>query len=453
MSAWRRRMSRDTGAYRDSAKLIGGECAGAILQFAGLAWVAQLLGSSEFGHFVLVLGYSAVIDQICNFQSSRLVVRYGAAAIATGAKAQLAQLIKACLLLDIAGALVATAIAFTLAGPVASWLDGAAAIEYRLFSLSILFNVIGHAAGLLRLHNRFGFLGTYAGLGPGLRLAALAMVSADDTATLHDYIIAFLIADAIARIAILTRGTIEFRRLAVPNAGTLSLRRLIAAHPDILSFAVFSNLNDSVLKVIQQLDLFVIAKLLTPADAGLFRVIKALGSIPALVSGASGQVIFTNLAQLQATTSNQVAPFLRQVWAALLSIAVVGMTVYAIIGKSFVTAVFGPDFSQAYPASLVYMSGAALGLIATPLTPHLLVTGQQRRLFVAYALASAAYLFTIVIGALTGGLVGSAMAFPALYLTYVLAIWPIGLLRHLLSNSASSQRQTGQGPGNDYKDY
>jgi O-antigen/teichoic acid export membrane protein len=384
--------------------------------------MAQLLGPDTFGQAALVLAYVALIDLLFNFQSARLVIRYGAQAVIADDLLQLGRLLKLSFLLDLGSAVLATAIAVSLARAISGMIDGADVGIYYLYSLTILGNIVGHATGLLRLFDRFSFLSFHAFISPALRLGAVAAVSIAPPVTLRTVIVALVVAEIAAKSVLLVRGLIEIRRKALVGFMSLPLKGITVAHRDIVNFAIFSNVNDSVLKVVQQLDLFIVAYLLAPTDAGLFRVIKSLGSIPALISGAISRVVYPEMAKLHAESSGHLRVFIGKLRITLGILAVIGMGVYVLVGDPLISLTFGADYRQAFPASVVYMAGTALGLVALPLTPLFLVTGRQRQLFVAYLVSSGAYLLAISFGASFAGLLGAAFALPVLYVFYLLVI-------------------------------
>jgi O-antigen/teichoic acid export membrane protein len=166
----------------------------------------------------------------------------------------------------------------------------------------------------------------------------------------------------------------------------------------------------------------VVSYLLGPSDAGSLRLIKSLASLFSMVGESIGQVIFPEMARLVSAGEMALTTFLRRLLPALLALAAVGYIGYALAGPILIQFLFGDSYAEIYGPSLLYLVGSALGIVAVPLTPLLLVRGQQRALFVAYLIAGTAYLSAIVFGAQLAGIYGVGSALPALYAAYLLTI-------------------------------
>jgi len=397
-----------------------GEALGALATVAATALVARALEPEGFGYFVLVLAYASALELLFTFQSSRVFVRYAAAAEAAGNRTDLGLMLRYCQLLDVTGMAVALAVGLSFAPFVTGRIGLDSQAPVILYCIVLLFGVTGHAQGVLRHFARFAFIGFHGALSGLLRLAAIGVAVWSGRDSLTEVVVAFLVADALARMVLVFRGWLESRRQCLAPPWRLRFQDLRQRYPDVINFALLSNLSDTVLKVAQQADVFVIAAILAPAEAGFYRLIKVLGSVLTMAGSAVGQVIYPQIAKLHLTDPTALRAFLRNLWKLLAVGALTGFVVYALIGEAVIHAIFGPDFLPAYRPSLIFMAGAALSLLCLPITPLLLVRGQQGALLMAYSVASASYLAVLAAGATSQGLVGAAFAFPGLYVAYIL---------------------------------
>lgn len=406
--------------YRDSSILALGEGLAALAAIGSLALAARILGPDEFGRLAMIVSLAAVLDLVFNLQSGRLMVRYGADPVAGGRRDELAGLLKLCVLLDLAGGLTA-------------WLSGAILVSVlvpgtldlpsaalQVYLVTVLTNVCGHANGLLRLLGQFVGLAVHRVVSALFRLAGMIMLVASGSDGLAQVVWTLVIAELAGRVVLVALSLLAARKAGVAGFLLVPLPRIRDRYPDIVSFAGLANLGDAVLKVAQQLDIFVVAALMAPAEAGLFRAVKSLGSVPQLAASAVSQVLYPAIAHRDIMGGRELWAFLRPVWLGLAGASLAGCLVYFLVSDYLVPLIFGADYSEAVTPSAIYVAGASLGLAMVPVTPLVLVRGQQRRLFVSYLGAAAAYVGGVSIGASAAGLAGAAAGLAALYVVYAI---------------------------------
>lgn len=419
-------MSGITKVYRQSGQVIAGEGLAAVFGFAALTLCARALGPDVFGQFALLLAFAAAIELLFNFQSGRLLIRYGASAQAAGNVSDMSRLLKLALFLDMAGAAVATAFAVLIGFVGLPFLGDVNAGLVYLLAVAMIFNIVGHATALLRLSDRFGFLAIQRVVASLLRLLGVGAFLLADGLTLRNAILAFVLADICARVLLVVRARREATNLGLGGFMQEPLAGIRQVHSDLVSFVLFANVNEWVLKVVQQLDVFIVAALLSPADAGFFRVVKSLGAVPALISGAIGQVIYPEIARLSASTAAVLRGFLRRLWGVLIPTAVVCSIAYWFVAEPVVVLLFGHEYLPVATASIVYMVGWAMELTLVPLTPLSLVSGRQRDIFLSYCAASTVYVLGLFLGSRFAGLNGASAAFMGLVVTFGVSM---GVLR------------------------
>lgn len=414
---------------RNSVYTVGGEAGAAILNFFMLATLARWMGPEDFGQIVLAMTYALTFDLLLNFQSWRLLIRYGAQAVKNDNPGQLASIIKVSALMDIGTAIVATACCFGFARTLMPYFNGSDIDIFHIFSLTVLFNIVGHSTGLLRLFERFVFLSMHRFFSSLVRLFAVMALMSFGTLSLVNVAWALVISEGAMRGVLVIAGLIEASRQGVGKFYRAPVMYLMEVFDDLLSFSVFSNLNDAVLKVFQQVDILLVAFFLMPAEAGGFRLIKSIGSICTMVSGALGQVIYPEIARIHAENKRHLNRFLRRLWIILAFVSTVGFFGYWLLGNVIIEYIFGQDYSTIFLPSVIYVFGAAVGIMLSPFTPLLLVRGQQRLLFFAYLIASIAYISSVVIGVKFWGLVGASGSFLVLYVFYFFVLMYFEVLK------------------------
>jgi len=409
--------------YSDSAITIGGEVISALTNFVTLALLARLLEPEMFGQLALAIAYTLSFDLLLNFQSWRIVIRYGANALDRQDLPELGRILKLSVFLDASSAIFAALLSVLFVKWIVPIVGGGDDRVFYIYSITILFNAVGHSTGILRLFGRFKFLSIQKVLAAIARLLAVLLVFSIGDGGLLPVTIALVGAECSLKMVLLLRGYLELNNQGLLQFFRSPVRGVRENYPDIVSFSIYSSLNDTVLKVVQQLDIFVVAFFLTPAAAGVYRVIKSLGSIGTMLASAIGQVIYPELARIYVSSRERLAPFLKRLWVGLSIIAAIGLGAYLLIADFLIAVIFGGDYSEFYIPSVIYMFGAALSIVCLPYTPLLLVKGKQRVLFVAYLIGSFAYIASLTLGVMQWGLIGGAAAFPILYVFYFLVVW------------------------------
>ncbi len=420
-------MAAKARLYFNSVVSVGGESGAALVNLATLALLARWLGPEDFGQIALAMTYALSFDLLLNFQSWRLVIRYGAAAMERNDRLELSRILKLSAILDVGSAVLATFASVALAGFIVPWVSGGDVLLFKVYSATILFNVVGHSTGLLRLFEKFTFLSAHRFATALARLSAVFALHWFGQLSLTNAVVGLVGAECAMKVVLLVGGLLEARRQGLSDFARASLQGVTRIYDDLVSFAMYSNLNDTVLKVVQQIDVLMVAYFMAPADAGAFRLIKSLGSVVAMVAGPVGQVIYPEIAKIYATDPDRLPGFLAKLWRTLGLVIAFGFIAYVLVGEFVVEAVFGTGYLLIFQPSVVYMLGAALSVLCLPFTPVLLVQGRQRLLFVAYFFASAVYIVAVCLGAGHLGLVGAAAAFPLLYMSYLLVVGRIGL--------------------------
>jgi O-antigen/teichoic acid export membrane protein len=415
-------MMRERKLVAHSAFLLSGEITAAALNVATLALLARSLSPGNFGDVAVVIAYALTFDVLLNFQSWRTMIRYGSPALVEGRTNDFMQIAKFCFLLDVVSAIGATALAVAVAFFALPFFDAPEPTIVAFYCLTILFNIGGHSIGVLRSLDHFAFLSLHKGLSAAMRFVTVAGIAAFGEMSLSSALVGLVFAEVAGKVLIVGRGLFALRAQSAGRFLLVPLRGIRTKHRDIVSFSTYSNLNDSVLKVAQQVDVLIVSQLLGASAAGSFRIIKSLGSIFSMAGGSISQVIYPEMARRFASDRESVNSLLWRLIPGLLAVAVVAYVAYFIAGRMLITHLFGESYALLYGPSLLYMLGAAVGIATLPITPLFLVRGRQRELFVAYLCAGTAYLAAIIGGAGAAELYGVSTALVALYVTYLFVV-------------------------------
>ena len=354
--------------------MLGGRGVAAVLGLLYLAVVTRTLGIAKFGEFTLVIGTAQTITGLVGFQTWQLIVRYGMDHLHQERMAALARLVRGCLALDVAAAIVGGLLAVaavTLLGPKFGWDDNVRRFAL-LFCFVSLLAVRSTAVGVLRLYGRFNIAAAADTALPMARLtgALLAMAFAP---RVESFILAWAAADLIAAAffwtaAIATMKGFKWRE------GSFSLPRIREENPGIVGLAGITNAGQSFTLVGKQGSVLLVGYFATPAAAGAFRVAHQLGQAMAKVGQLLSLSLFPEL--MRARTASQDPEHFRALLTRTVGFAAIaGVVVFLfllIAGEFLLKLVSGPEFAAAYPLLLLLGSAAIVDFVAVGFGPALI---------------------------------------------------------------------------------
>lgn len=400
------------GLVANFGVLFSGNAVATILGFVSWMLTARALGVELFGVLVLIQTYALTIDAFVNFQSWQLTIRYGAIAIERHRDDELADVFKFGLLIDLGSALTGTALALAGAYWFCHWQgwDGTHLLMVMLFSLSIAFNLHGTPTAVLRLFNRFGWLAWHQTLAAAGRVALLLIVYFF-TPSLWGFFLAWLISEVAGHLLLLAMGWRELHRRGLSVWRQGRARNAIQRHRDIWRFAWTTNLNKSAKYGGQQVDILLLGMLISPAAAGIVKIIKLFVKALGALAVPLDQSVYPDLARLW--TRGQLERFKSHLLRVGLLGGALGLAIWVgllVSGPWLLTHVFGEEYRQAYLPLLVYLAPSSLALFAIGFRAGLLSMGKVRTIFVSTLIGYGIYFVVMPVLAVQMGVLGAAIA-------------------------------------------
>jgi O-antigen/teichoic acid export membrane protein len=275
-------------------------------------------------------------------------------------------------------------------------------------------NAISTPKGMLRLFGRFDLLTAHSTITPAIRLAWVTVLAFTGGSLLW-YIIAWLIAGWGGAAVGFWFGWREAARRSMLNEIDGSMRRLAHRNSGVWRFSIFSNLNSSVALIPTQLAVLLVASLLGPAAAGVFRIAREVGTGMLKPVDVINQTIFPDMARLVATRNWR--RLTRAAVRAGMTAAAVGLAVTLLIlvaGNILIGLIFGKAFVAAVPILLLMAIGTSIRVLAFAADPIMYALGRPG-IPLILSLTSALLFVTVMIWRLPiDGLPGAGWAFLAM---------------------------------------
>lgn len=369
---------------RNTGWLLGSKGLGAVLSLFYLAITTRTLGPEGFGVFSLVIAVAQFIARIITFDSWQAVVKYGQAPLRDNRADMLGLLIGSTLTIDAisaaAGLGVAALLAFGL-GPVLGWQHDIAWLGFG-YAAVVLLALRSTAVGVLRLLDRFAAAALAESMMPVVR-----MIGAVAAWWLMPTPLGFLMAWATSEIVVSsTYWILAYRhgRHHVARVRPVSPAQAQRHFPGIVPFLMASNINLSLVTVINSLPIFILGMFVGAAEAGYYRLAAQLGNAMTTFSQLMSRAIFSETTRSHvreggtADRHAELRQLLRKISAFTIFSASVIVLALFILGKWLLVTMSGPAYLPAYTLLLLLGGAAAIEMAGVSFDPLLMTIDRQR---------------------------------------------------------------------------
>lgn len=397
--------------YARLGKLLGGKAVAALLGIPNLVLATHMLGARDFGVLMLVSSFAALVGGIAEFPCWQAVLRYGEEAIQAGDEPRLLRLLRATMLVEIAGGVAAVAAAALLGrllGARLGWTAEALAfaVPFAFYTLASIRSV---PAAYLQLRDRYDLLALHSLVQPATRLAG-ALLAVALGAGLRGFLGAWLAA-ALAEFAMLwlLAGWVAHRHFGLQRL-IGSPRGVFGENDRLLVFMLGANADVTFGDLADRLTPVVIGWASGPVATGLFRVAQRGTTLLSQPAAMLGRTLYAEFAAMAAAgdVPRLRAAFRQSTGVALAASAPVLMLV-ALFRHPLVRLLGGEGFAPAAAPMLWLVGAQALLLIAPPASAALVALGRPGTSLLGNAGARLLLLPALPVALASFGLAGAGM--------------------------------------------
>ncbi|MBO1075863.1 lipopolysaccharide biosynthesis protein [Roseomonas marmotae] len=398
---------------RNAGTMLGGKAAMGLINLAATGLAFRALGVETFGVLVLMHAFAQAASSITKFQSWQAVLRYGAASLEHGQRAEFRSLVRFTAGLDAGAALggmaICAAVAWWLGGlfNIAPELAGMAA----LYATSSAFMVMATPTGLLRLFNRFDVLATRDTLGALVRLAGAGLAFFLGLG-LPAFLTVWYIATAVGGLSLVYAAWRELRKRGlIGDAGEGRPPPAARVHPGIWSFVWTTNLTATLSLASGHLGALCAGAVLGPAEAALFAIARQIGEAALKPGRFLSPAIFPELARLAASRDRRaIGALLRRALLASTAGSALLLVVLALLGQPLLRLVGGAEALPAYPVMMLLGIASGIGFASFALEPLLMSIDRQGAALKARLAGAVLYVPAALTGMHLAGLWGAGLA-------------------------------------------
>lgn len=363
--------------FANTAWLLGGKGFGALCSLVYLVILTRTLGLKDFGHFSLIFGTAQALIAVAGFQTWQVVVRYGAPHVHREDWAKFGRLGMLCGIIDAAGAVFGSIVAFVLIYGFADTLDlNPDFIDMAfVFCCAMLWALVSAPTGIVRALNRFDMAVYVEAVVPIGRLIA-ALVIWWTGPTVGRFLLAWALIDILEAICYWAMA----RRLC-PQAVRLShlwnWRQAIAENEGVVRFFMATYASSALGAVTRYGPLLAVGGLVGTKAAGLYRLASQLTQSMSKLSTLLTRAVYAEVAR--ASAASAVAEFRKLTVQTSKIAGITGALVVAVAligGKQLLAIVGGEDFEEGAVVLVPLAIAASFELASVAFEPVLHSTGR-----------------------------------------------------------------------------
>lgn len=394
---------------KNSSYLAASRGVAAVASIATLAFAGRGLGLLLFGALVLITSYAKAASGLSKFQSWQLIVRYGGQALHAEQPEEFKTSTGFAFALDVVSGIAGMLVAVAVLPFVAAWVGIRQDQLWLALLYCTLLPTMGAATptGVLRALDRFDLI-SWQGTTYPIARAILAGIAYFTGAPFEAYIATWYVTDLGGDLYLWWLAWRELRRRGLLEGIRPTLRP--TSLPGAWRFAIQVNLTASVQAAWGPMARLVVGGLLGPVGAALFRVASSLADSAQKPADLLAKAFYPEIVRMDPKTKKPWKLLLRTS-ALATGIALIGILILLIGGRSLITLIFGKQFLGAYAALMVLMVVPLLGVLSFPMVPMLYALDRPDAPLTARISGTASYFIIVAPLCWRFGLVGAAIAY------------------------------------------
>ena len=403
--------------YRNVGILFTGNIISSLLGLVSLAILTRALSLEIFGIYTLIIALVHILDRLTSFQTWQALIHFGSHALEQNDKKQLTSLFLFGWLLDIASGFVG----FGMALAITIWLPGmfnlneATLLPVAIATSVLLFNWLSSSTAIMRLFDRYYAQAIYQNITAILSLTSVIFLWYSDTTNLLPYLAAFAISRIIGQLTFAGLSIQEAINQGIWSADQINLKHMFQKSPKLWRFVFTTNL-DGMVRVVREIDVFVVNALLGPTFVALYKIARSLTSAVGKLTGPFYQASYPELARFIAQKDYiGMTKMMKHTSLSLGAFVTLSWLLFLIFGPFILPTIFGPAYASAYPVTLACMSAMVIWAFAQPLSPAMMALGKVGSLLVIHIITTVLYIIMLAVASKYFGLLGAGISLTIFY--------------------------------------
>ena len=430
---------RLSALLRNVGVLITGNALNGVLSLVYLAIITRALGLEQFGLYGLYMAYVGLFTRLTGFQTWQGLIAFGTPAYEKKDRGLLLDLLCLGSLLDFASGIVGYVLALLIAVMVPFWfgLGEDASTNVAIVASMLIFNWRNIPVALLRIYDAFLPQAVFSNVASALQLVAVSILYWQGEERMIVYLTVTTINNIVGQLGFYLYAVWRAHKDGLFSVNSINLRTLPARCPGITKFLLATN-GDGFVRVLRDLDVFIVNALLGIAAAGLYRIARLLTRAIGQLTGPFYQSIYPELARFLANNDHtSMVQLMRQSAILLGSLTLICWLGFMLLGKTFLALVFGADFTAAYSVAAWCIGGMVVWGATHPLSPAMMAWHQAGTALKINFATTCIYVVALYLLTSALGLEGAGVALLTFYIIWGI-VMSIAVSRHFKSLRARS---------------
>lgn len=396
---------------RNAGYLFSGKLAGALFSLLAFACAARALTPTLFGVVMIVHSYADAAGGLAKFQTWQFIVREATPALHRGDRDRARDVIRFSFGLDITSGLTGMVGAIVLLPWLAQWFG----IDRPTLPLAIAYCTLiptmsaATATGVLRVLDRFDVIAAQQIVTPVLR-AGGAVLCYVTHAGFTGFVVTWYLSDLLGDLVLWWYAARELRRRDMLDALKPQVIAAGRRLPGAWRFVWTTNASHSIYAAWGPLTNLIVAGILGPAAAGLYKIATTLADSAAKPADLLRRGYYPEIMRLD---PRERRPWLLGLRMGLLAGAI-GLVILGVVlvgGKPLIALVFGRKYTGAYELLKLMAVSLVVTIAFFPLESLLYMAHRQSTALVAQLVAVVAYLILLTVLCHAFGLTGAGLAY------------------------------------------
>lgn len=384
--------------------LLGARAINAPLSLIYLALATRALGLEQFGLFAAILALGQTVTGLASFQTWQLIVRWGAGERdALPDPATLREVTGFAIALNLVSIAAGVVIAALLVATLPLWFALPGELVWPTFAFCVISLIATRTTpiGLLRVHFRYA-----AGTAAESVLPITRVLGALAAWVLMPNVTGFVIAFALAEIAVAAAYWYAATRVHRISFGAINLSRFPAQHADVWRFVWGTNLSSSLSTASKQVMLLLVGAIGGAAMLGGFRVASQLGQALIALSQTVSRALLPELVQAR----DDALAMTRRITIIAVIAGTLAVLVASLLGHWALELLAGEAFGAFYLVMVILALAGAVELVGASLESLLVAQGRALTAFAARAVPTALAFAALVPAIAAIGAAGAALS-------------------------------------------
>ena len=396
---------------RNASYLGSGKLFGAVLSLVALACAGRALTPAQFGVLAVVQAYASGVSALVKFQTWQFIVRFGAPALVRKDFARFRDVTSFSFGLDLASGVVGLVVGMALLPFLARWVG----IDEKDTALALLYCTLipittaATPTGILRTLDRFDLMAAQH-LATPLQTAMGGIISYFAGFGFAGFVITWYIAELVGNLLLWFFAVHELRRRDIRDALRPALLAPARRIKGAWDFVWTTNIAHSIWSAWRPLSNVIVAGMLGPAAAGLFKIASTFFESAGKPANFLQKSFYPEIMRLDPASKQ---PWQLAIRTGLLAggMGLVMLLIVMIGGQPLISLVFGKGYLEAFDLLQIMAISLVVSTASFPLESLLYMAGRQRAALVAEGLAALVYGIILVALIHQFGLIGAGFAY------------------------------------------